>query len=187
MKKIIYLIFVIVIFLSFGGCAKNTANSAQSATSDHTTSTTNATSNNDKTSTGSSPSVSVKSQSGENAKTDTVETQNPDIDISGMGSNVIYSKATEIASNYTAYLGKIIKIKGNFKVEKAQTRNYYYCLVADPTACCNAGFEFVLKDESLQYPNGYPAENSEFVVQGKLHTYQEGDKTYLELMDATIV
>lgn len=183
MKKItvLFLLAVITVTLTACGNTNTSANANQTTGNDHTGQKSNVTLTIDgqpaptpDTSTDTSPSSS------EDAGT-------PDIDISGVGTNIIYQKALDISQNYQSYLGKIIKIKGNFKAEQAQTRNYYYCLVADPTACCNAGFEFVLKDSNLKYPNDYPGENAEFIVQGKLSSYKEGDNTYLELRDATLI
>lgn len=176
MKKTIILLLSLTLMTSLVGCGakKNTTKQAGSGHSNVTL-----------TIDSSSPQGTDDnsgSQSVDNGKL-----PNPDIDLSMIGSSLIYTKATEIASNYSSYLGKIIKIKGNFQVEKGQSRNYYYCSVTDPTACCNAGFEFVLKDSSITYPKGYPAENAEFVVQGKLSSYQEGNNTYLELREASII
>lgn len=167
MKRILPLLLIL---LMFTGCTKNT-NNAQQAGTGHS-------------------NVTFKDITPDSEKNDASSNYeddgnlaDPDINISAGDTNLIYSKATEISSNYQSYLGKTIRIKGNYKVEKSTSRNYYYCLVSDPTACCNAGFEFILKNDSA-YPKN---DGEQFIVQGKLHSYQEGTNTYLELIDASII
>lgn len=110
-----------------------------------------------------------------------------DCDLSIMSTTMAYSQAVEITNNYKNYIGKVIKMKGNFSVQKAETRNYYFCNIGDVTACCSSGFEFSLSDTSLVYPDDYPKDNEEITVIGTFSTYFEGEKEYIELKDARII
>ncbi len=169
MKKYLIITFILILSFQLYGCGSENKKAVQQAGTGHS-------------------NVKFVDNTPADSKSDTTDADDgnirePDINISAGDTNVIYSKANEIAAKYTSYLGKTIRIKGSYKVEKAPSRYYYYCLVSDPTACCNSGFEFILKDKT-----NYPKNDGEvFTVQGTLHSYKEGDNTFLELIDAVIV
>ncbi len=86
------------------------------------------------------------------------------------------------------YVGKSVKMKGQFAYyEDPETKNQYFaCIIADATACCSQGLEFVLKGE-YSYPNDYPKLGTEITVTGTFKTYQEDGATYCQLVDASLV
>ena len=86
------------------------------------------------------------------------------------------------------YLGKTIKMKGNFAIYQNETTGemFYACLIQDATACCAQGIEFVLKGEH-SYPDDYPARGSEITVEGVFDTYMDGEFRYCTLRDATLL
>ena len=79
---------------------------------------------------------------------------------------------------------KIISVL-HFSVYQGPNRNYYACLIADATACCSQGIEFVL-DGDYTYPDDYPNVNSEITVTGTFDTYTEQGSLYCQLLNATI-
>ena len=106
-----------------------------------------------------------------------------DIDLTVMNTNMVYAEVYNMMATPDDYIGKRVKMKGSFSVYKAATRNYYACIIADATACCSQGIEFVLKD-AHKYPDEYPDEGAEITVTGKFETYYEGDLLYCQLSDA---
>ena len=72
------------------------------------------------------------------------------------------------------------------RVDRSSGNNYFACIIADATACCSQGIEFVLKDD-YTYPDDYPEEGGDICVVGVFDTYQEGEYSYCTLRDAEIV
>lgn len=62
---------------------------------------------------------------------------------------------------------------------------YFSCIIVDATACCSQEIEFVLSGEHA-YPDDYPEEGSEIVVQGIFNTYEENGYMYCQLKDAVM-
>ena len=106
-----------------------------------------------------------------------------DVDLAAMNATMVYAEVSNMMTTPKNYMGKIIKMKGNFSVYETPTRNYYACIIADATACCSQGIEFVLRDVR-KYPDEYPAQGSEITVIGEFETYLEDGKTYCQLKDA---
>ena len=52
--------------------------------------------------------------------------------------------------------------------------------IYDAAGCCAEGIEFVLAD------GDYPKEGTQITVTGTFTTYNEGDKQYIQLKDATV-
>lgn len=106
-----------------------------------------------------------------------------DIDLAAMNATMVYAEVSNMMSSPKSYMGKTVKMKGNFSVYETPARNYYACIIADATACCSQGIEFVLKD-GRKYPDEYPAQGSEITVIGEFETYLEDGKMYCQLKDA---
>ena len=79
-------------------------------------------------------------------------------------------------------------MKGAFAYyhDEESGNSYYSCIIADATACCAQGIEFVLTEDYI-YPDDYPNEGGDICVVGVFDTYQEGDYTYCTLRNAKIV
>ncbi len=65
-------------------------------------------------------------------------------------------------------------------------KQYFACIVADATACCSQGLEFILTGDHT-YPNDYPGLSSVITVTGTFETYEENGFKYCRLTDAAIV
>ena len=126
------------------------------------------------------PSSST-SETGEYAKVD--------IDLTTLNSNLVYSQVYDMITDPDGYLGKTVKMSGQFAIYEGAERVYCACIVADATACCSQGIEFILEGEP-PYPEGYPELGSEITVSGIFDTYietmQGQDFTYIQLIDATL-
>lgn len=62
---------------------------------------------------------------------------------------------------------------------------YYACVIADATACCSQGLEFVLEGD-YTYPDDYPELGTDITVVGTFDTYDENGQTYCHLIDAKL-
>ncbi|MBR4910058.1 MAG: hypothetical protein IKZ47_01885 [Clostridia bacterium] len=107
-----------------------------------------------------------------------------DLDVTSMNATVAYSQVIDFWNNPGNYMGKIIKVRGTFKVITDNGRNYYSCNLGDATACCTAYVEFILKDP-LKYPDQYPKVGEEFTVIGEFETYLENGYTFCQLKNAS--
>ena len=130
--------------------------------------------------TDSSPSntASENASSGSGSYTGTV-----DIDISVMGSDMVYATVNQLMIDPNSYIGKTIKVEGMYysSLYKETGKTYHFLLIQDAQACCKQGLEFVLADES-----GYPEENQNATIVGTFETYEEDGATYCNLINAVI-
>ena len=108
-----------------------------------------------------------------------------DVDLTTMNSTLVYSEVYAMMTEPDKYRGKTVRMKGSFSVFEDAGNYYYACLVADATACCSQGIEFVTA-RSRAYPADYPALGTEITVTGVFGTYDEGEYTYCQLADAEL-
>lgn len=111
-----------------------------------------------------------------------------DVDLTSLSSTLVYSEVYNLMVTPEDYIGKTVKMDGSFAFYHDEgTDNYYFaCIIADATACCSQGIEFVLT-ENYTYPDDYPEAGEEICVVGVFDTYQEGEYTYCTLRNATLV
>lgn len=64
---------------------------------------------------------------------------------------------------------------------------YFACVNQDATKCCAQGIEFILPEDEYTYPDDYPTEGDEIVVQGTFDTYFEGEYMYPTLRNASLI
>jgi len=111
-----------------------------------------------------------------------------DVDLTLMGSDLVYATVYQMMSKPEEYEGKTIRIEGKYYASYYPiTDKYYnYCLIADAAACCSQGLEFELGGDAV-YPDDYPADQSHVIVTGVFETYtEEAGQTfyYCRLRDA---
>lgn len=155
--------------------------------------------------TGSSVSTEVPSESTNNAQkkvsespsstldtssditTSVADAKSIDVDLTVLSSTMVYAEVYNMMTTPDNYRGKTVKMKGQFAVYHDETTNKYYfaVIMADATACCQQGIEFVLAGEPV-YPEDYPKEGSNITVTGIFGTYDEDGSTYCQLTSATI-
>lgn len=111
-----------------------------------------------------------------------------DLDLTTISGTVVYSQVYDMIMEPDSYMGKTIKMKGSFSYyQDPNTRQEYFAvIIADATACCAQGIEFVWKGEH-SYPRDYPPLDTEITVTGTFSTYCEGDYMYLQLTDADVI
>ncbi|MBR5683484.1 MAG: hypothetical protein IKW96_09490 [Ruminococcus sp.] len=110
--------------------------------------------------------------------------ENIDIDMTQMNSNMVYAQVYDMINYGDNYLGKKVKVKGAFSYFKENDgREFFAVLISDASACCSQGIEFVLTGEH-KYPDDYPALNTEITVTGEFNSYVENGITYCQLLNA---
>ena len=113
-----------------------------------------------------------------------------DYDLTQMSSDMVYATVYQMMVTPEEYEGKTFRIDGNFYATyyEATKKYYFYCIIQDATACCAQGMEFIWDDGSHIYPDEYPEDNAEIVVEGTFETYrEEGDENlYCRLSDAIL-
>jgi len=114
-----------------------------------------------------------------------VEPGSMDVDLTKLSSTMVYSEVYNMLTGPESYLGKRVRMKGTFWYAEGDGRYYFSCIIADATACCAQGIEFVLKDQR-KVPDEYPAEGSEITVVGIFDTYTEDTYQYCQLIDAVL-
>lgn len=140
-----------------------------------------------------SPSDELSKETESNIK-DTKDIQKTkgivDYDLTQMSSDLVYATVYQMMVTPEEYEGKMFRIDGNFYATyyEATKKYYFYCVIQDATACCAQGMEFVWGDGTHIYPQEYPEDNAEIVVEGIFETYREegDDNLYCRLSDATL-
>ena len=109
-----------------------------------------------------------------------------DVDLSVMDSDMIYATVYQMMSDPEQYVGKTFRIEGKFYVtyDEMTKNQYYYCVIKDATECCAQGLEFVWGDGSHIYPDEYPTDGTEVVVDGTFELYMENNSRYCRLANA---
>ena len=108
-----------------------------------------------------------------------------DVDLTTLSSTMVYSEVYNMMYEPDRYVGKRIKMDGQFAVYEDPNTGAVYtaCIIMDATACCSQGLEFVLAGEKT-YPDDYPELGSEITVTGIFQLYDENGTTYCHLVDA---
>ena len=117
-----------------------------------------------------------------------------DIDLTVLSGIMVYSEVNSMISFPDNYIGKTVKMQGQFTIYQATDAHgtflpdkmFFSCMIADATACCSQGLEFILTGEHT-YPNDYPELGSEITVTGTFEVYTENGFQYCRLVDATLV
>jgi hypothetical protein len=116
-----------------------------------------------------------------------------DVDLTKLSSTMVYAEVYNMITNPEKYIGKTVKMKGEFAIYYAVDQNgnpvsnamYFACVVADATSCCSQGIEFVLSGDHT-YPDDYPEMGSTITVSGEFQTYRENGYEYIHLINATM-
>lgn len=121
MKKIIAIMLVLVLTLSFVACSKN-----------------------------SDKNENPNSKSTTKATEITTEAKSFDLDLTQLSSTLIYSEVYNMLITPDDYKGKIIKMKGLFNqyTDEQTGKTYNAVIIPDATACCQQGLEFELSDKT---------------------------------------
>ena len=110
-----------------------------------------------------------------------------DLDLTQLSGTVVYSQVYDMMNEPDSYMGQRIRMDGSFSYYKDEDtqQEYFAAIIADATACCAQGIEFVWKGEHA-YPEDYPPLDTDITVTGTFDTYYEGDYMYVQLVDADV-
>ncbi len=106
-----------------------------------------------------------------------------DIDLTRMSSTMVYGQVSGMMYTPDDYVGKTIRMRGESYSEYYDYTDttYYSILIADATACCAQGVEYLLSDSAA-----YPEDGSEATVTGVFELYEELGVTYCRLGNASV-
>ena len=113
-----------------------------------------------------------------------------DVDLNNLNANVVYSQVYLMMTEPDKFIGKRIRMSGQFNVYAAEEGNpsgvteYYAIIIADAQACCQQGIEFVWPGHT--YPDGFPEVKSNASVTGIFEVYEENGKKYCRLVADTV-
>lgn len=196
-KRVIRNICVLGIVVALlSGCGTDTSASSKAGSSNSVEDTINSQMSADSASstdsTGSTDSANVADA--QNLQSDAADGKTSangvDYDLTEMGSEMIYATVYQMMIEPQSYVGKTVRMQGVYSMSFSDSMDtrYHFCIIQDATACCAQGIEFVWGDGSHVYPDEYPEDGTEIVVEGVFETYtEEGDSNvYCRLKDATL-
>ncbi len=102
---------------------------------------------------------------------------------------MVYSEVYNMMIYPEQYVGKKIKMEGQMSVYESPDqggKHYFTVIIADATACCQLGIEFVLENGS-EDPADYPEAGTEVCVAGEFQLYDEDGETYCHLVSSDIL
>ena len=111
-----------------------------------------------------------------------------DIDLTTQNADMVYAEVFAMMYYPEEYVGKKIKMDGQFAFyhDDEKDKYYYACIIQDALACCSQGIEFIPEDESMTIED-FPSTGTMICVTGVFGTYSEGDSTFCTLKDVKIV
>ena len=117
--------------------------------------------------------------------TETEAGEKINVDLTEMSSTMVYSEVYNMTVCPDDYMGKTVKMRGSFAYAEGDGRYYFACVIADATACCSQGIEFILA-YNRKFPEEYPQPGDEITVTGVFDTYYEGQNMYCQLINAEL-
>ena len=117
-----------------------------------------------------------------------------EVDLTVLSSTMVYSEVYNMLYyDQESYYGKTVKANGIFAIYQMVVDGVtqpdpvaYACIIADATACCAEGMEFVLEGD-YTYPDDYPELGTEITVIGEFQPYEENGMTWYHLVNAKMV
>lgn len=105
-----------------------------------------------------------------------------DVDLTTLSSTMVYSEVYNMLTEPERYEGKTVRMAGGYSafLDENTGTIYRVCMIADATACCAQGMEFILTDDN------YPEMESDITVVGTFQTYTENGTQYCHLVDAVL-
>ena len=106
-------------------------------------------------------------------------TSGVDVDLTVLSSTMVYAEVANMVAEPESYVGKTIKMQGQYYAQyyELTSRYYHFVIIADATACCAQGLEFVWLGEHA-YPTDYPKDKTEIELIGIFESYKEDGDTY---------
>ena len=112
-----------------------------------------------------------------------------DMNLAGISSTVVYAAIVNILQNPENYLGKTIRISGDYHTFYFEPfdRYFHFVSIEGPTGCCPQALKFIYGSDRTSLDN-YPTENALIEVVGVFSSYEEmGRHFYYLAVDNLIV
>lgn len=105
------------------------------------------------------------------------------LDLTLLGSSMVYGEVFSMVNNPEQYLNKQVKVAGAYfpSYYEETDKYYHYVVIADATACCQSGLEFIWLGHEEEYPENYPKDGDTIIFTGIYKKYEELGKTYYYL------
>lgn len=128
------------------------------------------------------------------SKTEAPETaaaSDVDVDLTVLSSTMVYAEVLNMMTEPNAYDGKTVKMRGRFGASYGYRPDgtinedvlIFACIIADATACCSQGIEFVLSG-AYNFPEDYPELDSEITVTGTFKSGEQNGIPYFRVINA---
>lgn len=130
---------------------------------------------------GSSEKPSEPLTSSETNSVDSSETE-IDVDLTTLSSTMIFGEVSYMMVKPEKYLGKTIKMNGEYYASyyEQTDKHYHFVIIADAEACCQEGIEFILAGD-YTYPDDYPKDGDQVEICGEFASYIEEGRTYYHI------
>lgn len=174
MKKAMFILFTLMVFLNLAACGSSVTpkvsnppvESPGPATAIQPGETIPTASPNPQ------PEDSVAPAPTEDVPEKSLDPDTVDVDLTQLSSTMVYSEVYAMTTEPAQYVGKTVKMQGLFATQEYNGARLYACIVQDATACCAQGLEFELAEEFV-YPDDYPEAGAEITVLGTFDSYKE--------------
>ena len=181
MKSFCKKISVLLVFLLLAGCGKSPVSTTDSASS-----TENAVNQQLYEALQTEETASTEEKTEPSSEKD----GSVDYDLTLTNSDMVYATVYQMMTTPEQYVGKTFRMEGLYYASyyDATQKYYHYCIIEDALGCCAQGMEFVWDDGTHIYPDEYPADNTDIIVEGTFETYKEpGDNNlYCRLKNASL-
>jgi len=101
----------------------------------------------------------------------------PDVDLTALGKVIAHAKITEMYENPDDYIGKTIKVKGEYEAETWQNTDYHYLVIQGEEGCCPQVFQLRWNDEIER-----PSRGNTIEVFGVFDEHDELDDTWYRII-----
>ncbi|MPM47297.1 hypothetical protein SDC9_94005 [bioreactor metagenome] len=106
-----------------------------------------------------------------------------DVDLTNLSSTMVYAEVYNMMVSPLDYVGKTIKMRGQYYASFDMTMQQYYhfVVIEDATACCSQGLEFLWTGDHA-YPEDYPKDETQVEVLGVFELYEEQGQTFCHIV-----
>lgn len=111
-----------------------------------------------------------------------------DVDLTAMSSTMVYAEVSNMMWEPERYLGRTVKLRGEYVVYHDEENDEYYhaVIITDALACCAQGLEFVWSGEHT-YPDDYPEDGAEIEIAGIFQIGQAEGYSYIYIETDEVV
>ena len=180
MKRLLCLLLAVCMTLSLCACGKDVGNDTLSS---------------DEEASASAESIPMpkEQETSEESEQPQASSNGVEVDLTVLSSTMVYSDVYNMLYyDQESYYGKTVKANGIFAIYQMVVDGVtqpdpvaYACIIADATACCAEGMEFVLEGD-YTYPDDYPELGTEITVIGEFQSYEENGMTGYHLVNARL-